>query len=166
MGHAAYPSWWVAATWLLASVILQVALAPYIAIRDTVPSFTLLAVMWYALRVDVGRAVLFGFVVGMIEDALSGGGGGWALATATVAALAGTLSRNFFADSIPLMAFVAAFGTFVRDGIYWIVELFEGYPSGMGTRHLHQSIVQSLYDAALAIVLVLLARHWERTRLS
>ncbi|MHB8152908.1 MAG: hypothetical protein ACYDG3_07555, partial [Bacillati bacterium] len=61
MGHAAYPSWWVAATWLLASVILQVALAPYIAIRDTVPSFTLLAVMWYALRVDVGRAVLFGF---------------------------------------------------------------------------------------------------------
>ena len=100
------------------------------------PSLVLVAVVWYALRTDVRRAVLFGLIAGACEDILGGAltgaatGGGWTIATTGTALLVGSLSQGFFADSIPVLTAAVAIGTLLRRLIFWSVLSLEGYPRG------------------------------------
>ena len=156
------PRWWVAAAWLAGALLAQATLAHYIAIRGVVPSFVLVAVVWYAIRVDSRRAAVYGLAAGLFEDILATGtGGAWTIATTLVAIVAGTLSRGFFADSIPLVTALIALATLVRNLLFWIVMGFEGYPSGLGVMHFHQALWQALLNAACMAIVMLLTRRFE-----
>ncbi len=156
------PAWWHAGLILLVAIVFQLSIAHALAFRDAVPSAILVAVVWYAIRVDARRAAIFGLAAGLCEDLLSGGAGGtggaWTVSTTLVAAGLGFVSGNFFADSLPLAAIVAALATLVRNAIFWIMLGFEGYPPGLGSTHFHQTLWQSLLDAALIVLAMLLAR--------
>jgi len=132
------------------------------------PSLVLIAVVWYALRTDGGRAVLFGVIAGACEDVLGGAGtaaatgGGWTISTTLTALLVSSLSQGFFADSIPIGAAAVAIATLFRRWIFWIVLSLEGYPRGFAIVHFHQALWEAVMNLLAAAVLMLAARFIER----
>jgi rod shape-determining protein MreD len=159
------PAWYVAAAWLAAALLAQSTVVHYVAFRGAVPSLVLAVVIWYAIRVDARRAVLYGLVAGLGEDALSAqSGAAWTIATSLSALLASVLSRGFFADSIPLVVVITVVTTLVRALLYWVVAAIGGYPPGLGTVHLHEAVIASVLNAVVMVVAMLLARRFDRAR--
>ena len=137
----------------------------YAAVRGVVPSLVLVVVVWYAIRVDARRAVLYGLAAGLCEDALSAGtGAAWTIATSVSALLASVLSRGFFADSIPLVIVITIVTTLVRALLYWVVAAIGGYPPGLAAVHLHEAVIASALNAVVMVVAMLLGRRFDRTR--
>lgn len=119
----------------------------------------LVTVVWYASRVDLVHAGVFGLVAGLIEDALAGHtGAAWMISTTMVALSISALSRGFFADSYPLVATITVVATLLRDLIFWIVMGFEGYPSGLAGMHLRDALFQSFLNAMLMMVVLWVSR--------
>jgi rod shape-determining protein MreD len=159
------PLWWHAAVWLAIALLFQITFARFFALHNAFPSAVLVVVVWYAIRVDTRRAATYGLVAGLCQDILAtGSGAAWTISTMSVAVLAGTLSSNFFADSLPLAAAMAAFATLVGQAIFWIVMALEGYPPGLGVVHFHQALWEALLNAILIVIAVLLVRWRENYR--
>lgn len=134
----------------------------YLAIRDVVPSLVLVVVVWYAVRVDARRAAVYGLAAGVCEDALSAQtGAAWTIATCLSALLASRLSRGFFADSVPLASTIIVIATLARALIFWIVMAFSGYPSGLGTLHFHEALLQAALNAVVIVAAMLIARRFD-----
>lgn len=134
----------------------------YLAFHNVVPSFVLVVVVWYAIRVDVRRALLYGLVAGICEDALAAQtGAAWTISTTASSVIASVLSRGFFADSIPLVTGVTAVATLSRALLFWIVMSLEGYPPGLGAMHFRQSLIEVPLNVAIIIVAMVVARHFE-----
>jgi rod shape-determining protein MreD len=156
------PVWWVAAAWLAIALVAQVTVAHFTRIRDVEPSFVLVAVVWYATRADARRSTAYGLAAGLCEDILATGtGGAWTISTTIAALTASALSRGFFADSLGVVAAIAAIATLVRDLIFWILRGFEGFPPGLAVLHFHQTLLQSLLNAVTMVIVMLLQRQWE-----
>ncbi len=137
----------------------------YAVVRNVEPSLVLVAVVWYAMRSDIWRATLFGLVAGIGEDLIAfDGGGAWTFATAITALLASLPTRRFFEDSMPFFMIVVAGATLLRDLVFWSIKKVEGYPAGLGTIHLHEAILQGALNAALAAMVMFVARRFDRRR--
>ncbi len=156
------PPWYVAAVWLLVAVVAQATVVHFLAIRGVVPSLVLVVVVWYAIRVDVRRAVLYGLAAGLCEDVLAAqSGAAWTISTIATAALASVLSRGFFADSIPLAAAVAVIATLVRALLFWTIMSVEGYPSGLGAMHLREALFSAVLNVSVMIAAIIVARRFD-----
>jgi rod shape-determining protein MreD len=152
-----------ALVWLLAALLAQGTVMHYAVVRGAEPSLVLVAVVWFAMRSTWGRAALFGLIAGLGEDILAfDSSGTWMVATTATALLASLPTRRFFEDSIPLFALVTAGATLARDLIYWNVKSLEGYPAGLATVHFHKSLEAAVLNAVLAIVVMAVARRFER----
>lgn len=159
------PPWYIAAAWLAVAVVFQATVGHYLAIRNVVPSFVLVVVIWYAVRVDVRRAAVYGLGAGFCEDALAAQtGAAWTIATCLVAMLASRLSRGFFADSIPLAAALTVVVTLVRALLFWVIMALSGYPSGLAAIHFHEALAQAVLNAVVIVVAMLAARRFETLR--
>lgn len=159
------PRWYVAAAWLAVALIAQSTVLHALSFRNVVPSVVLVVVVWYAIRVDASRAALFGLIAGLCEDVLSPqSGGAWTISTTLVAVLAGTLSRGFFADSLPLVCTIVAVATLVRSLLFWTVMGFEGYPPGLGTMHFKEALLQAVMNVAVMLIAMLVVRRVEANR--
>lgn len=135
----------------------------YLAIREVVPSFVLVVVIWYAVRVDALRAAIYGLAAGLCEDALSAQtGAAWTISTSFSALIASRLSRGFFADSIPLATAIILIATLARALIFWIVMALSGYPPGLGARHFHQALLQAAFNAVVIVAAMLVVRRFEK----
>jgi rod shape-determining protein MreD len=155
------PAWYISAGWLLLALLAQATVMHFVAIRSVEPSLVVVAVVWYAIRVEPWRAASYGLIGGIVEDALSyGTGGAWTISTASVALFAGLVSRGFFADSLPLVATITFLATLVRQLIFWVTMGFEGYPSGLGMVHFHEALLQGLLNAAVMMIVMLLNRRF------
>lgn len=156
------PAWYAAAAWLAAAVLAQATVVHYLAIRNVVPSFVLVVVVWYAIRVDARRAAVYGLVAGLCENALSAQtGAAWMLSTTASALLASRLSRGFFADSIPLVTVITVVATLVRALCFWIVMALFGYPPGLGAIHFHEAIAQAAFNVGIIVAAMLIVRRFE-----
>jgi rod shape-determining protein MreD len=156
------PPWYVAGIVLAAALVAQSTIVHYLAVRNVVPSFVLVAVIWYAIRVDALRAALYGLVAGLCEDALAAQtGAAWTIATSLGAFFASILSRGFFADSIPLVVFVTLTITLLRALFFWIITGLSGYPSGLGMLHLHQAVLQAALNVVVMVVAMLIIRRFD-----
>jgi rod shape-determining protein MreD len=156
------PPWYVAAVWLLVALVAQPTIVHYLAIRGVVPSVVLVVVVWYAIRVDVRRAALYGLAAGLCEDVLAGQtGAAWTISTIVTASLTSVLSRGFFADSIPLAAAVTVIATLARALLFWTVMSVEGYPAGLGAMHLREALVAAALNVAVMIAAILVARRFD-----
>jgi rod shape-determining protein MreD len=153
------PAWYVSAGWLVLALIAQVSIAHHLAVRNVEPSFVLVAVVWYAIRVEPWRAAAYGAIAGLAEDALAyGTGGAWTISTTAVAILGSLISRGFFADSLPLVATITFSATLVRQLIFWVVMAFEGYPPGLGMMHFHEALLEGVFNAAVMMAVMLVNR--------
>jgi rod shape-determining protein MreD len=156
------PPWYVAAVWLLVAVIAQATVVHSLAIRGVVPSLVLVVVVWYAIRVDVRRAAIYGLAAGLCEDVLAAqSGAAWTISTIVAAVLASVFSRGFFADSIPLAAAVTAIATLIRALLFWTIMSVEGYPPGLGTMHLREALFAAVLNVAVMIAAILVARRFD-----
>lgn len=156
------PAWYVAGAWLAAAVLAQSTIVHYLAVRNVVPSIVLAVVVWYAIRVDARRAVLYGLVAGFCEDALSAqSGAAWTIATGLSALLVSVLSRGFFADSIPLVIGITVLATLVRALVFWIVAAIGGFPPGLSSMHAHEAALQSALNAVVIVVAMLIVRRFD-----
>jgi rod shape-determining protein MreD len=156
------PQWHVVALVLAIAIVAQATLLHYVSIRGATPSLALVAVVWFAIRVDARRAAIYGLFAGICEDVLAAGtGGAWTISTTITAMLTSVLSRGFFADSIPIVAAVTAIATLVRALIFWTVMSLEGYPSGLAGLHFHQALWQALLNVLVMIVAMLAVRRFE-----
>lgn len=134
----------------------------YVNIRGAEPSLVLVAVVWYAIRVNTRRAAIYGLAAGVCEDILATlTGGAWTISTTLVAIIAGTLSRGFFADSIPLVSLITAIVSLLRSLLFWIVMALEGYPSGLARLHFHEALLEAALNGAIMIVVMLVVRRFE-----
>ena len=158
------PVWWVAALYLAIALLAQVEILHYFTLRGAQLSVVLIVVVWYALHSDLRSAALFGLIAGACEDALSAQtGGAWTISTTLTAVFAHSLTRWFFADSVPVIAGVVVCATLLRRMIFWVVMALQGYPSGYARIHLHQALWEALFNAVFAVVaMLLIARYNER----
>jgi rod shape-determining protein MreD len=162
IGRITAPAWYVSAGWLVLALIAQITLMHRIAIRGVEPSLVLVAVVWYAIRVEPWRGAAYGAIAGIAEDALAfGTGGAWTISTTLVAIFASLISRGFFADSLPLVATITFFATLVRQLIFWVTMAFEGYPSGLGMMRFHEALFQGILNAAVMMVVMLVNRRFD-----
>lgn len=146
----------------MASLLVQGSLAHYVAVRGVVPSFVLVVVVWYAVRVDPLRAAVYGLAAGFGEDALAGQtGAAWTISTTLTAVLTSLLSRSFFADSIPLAATATVAATLVRALFFWTAMSLEGYPGGLGGMHVREALLAAALNVATMIVAMLVARRFD-----
>jgi len=164
------PYWWQAAIFLAIALIAQIEFMHFFTWHHAEPSLVLIAVVWYALRTDIRRAVLFGFIAGACEDILGGAltgaatGGGWTIATTGTALAVGSISQGFFADSMVVLTAAVSLGTLLRRLIFWSVLSLEGYPRGYAGLHAHQALWEALMNAAIAAALMLLLRLLDRRK--
>jgi rod shape-determining protein MreD len=90
---------WPSVLALIAAAIVQVALAPHLAIGPVVPNFLLLVVVTLALTQGPNAGCAVGFFAGLLLDLLGAGPIGlWALVFCVVGYLAGMLEANLFAQ--------------------------------------------------------------------
>ena len=155
------PPWYVAAAWLAFALLAQATAVHFLAIHNVVPSLVLVVVVWYAIRVNAGRAALYGLIAGLCEDALSlQTGAAWTIATSASALLASGLSQGFFDDSIPLATAIVVAATLARALVFWVVMALGGYPPGLGAMHFHQALAAAGFNAAIMIAAMLVVRRF------
>lgn len=156
------PVWWVAAIYLAIALLAQIEVLHYVALRGAELSVVLVVVVWYALHSDMRGAAIYGLVAGACEDALSAQtGAAWTISTTLTSIFANYLTRWFFADSPPVVAFVVVLATLVRRMIFWVVMALESYPAGYAATHFHQAVWESLFNGVFAILAILAVRRYE-----
>ncbi len=148
-----------AVAYLLVALVAQGTILHYAIVRGVEPSVVLVAVVWYAIRADVGRAFVYGLIAGVGEDLLAfDAGGAWTFATIAAALFASLPRRRFFEDSVPFFMIVTALATLLRQLVFWTIKKIEGYPAGLGTLHFHQALEQAALNAVLAAIVTFVAR--------
>lgn len=158
------PVWWVAGIYLAIALLAQIEVLHFFPVRGAQLSVVLVVVVWYALHSDARSAAIYGLIAGACEDAFSAQtGAAWTISTTLTAFVANYLTRWFFADSAPAVAFVVLLATLLRQMIFWIAMALEGYPAGYARIHFHQALWEALLNAAFVVVAMLaVRRHEER----
>jgi len=157
------PAWYVSAAWLLLALFAQACFMHAFTIHNVEPNLVLVAVVWYAIRVEGWRAAAYGLAAGFALDLLSFGttGGAWTIATTAVALVSSTISRGFFADSVPLVATITFVATLVVRLIFWVVMSFEGYPRGLAMIHFHEALFEAVLNALVMTVVIVVNRRFD-----
>lgn len=141
--------------------MMQVTLIHIFTFRSVVPSLVFVAVVWYAIRVDMWQAAAYGLAAGALEDVLATGtGAAFTISTMIGAVSAQIISRGFFADSFPLVATITVAATFVRQLAFWVVWGFEGYPPGLATMHFHEAVIQAAMNAVAMMIVMIAVRRF------
>ena len=140
---------------LLVAVVLQVAIAPQIALFGVVPNLVFLVVVTLALVEGPVAGSAAGFVGGLLFDLLVGTSvvGPWALVGTIAGYLAGLLAANLFAESwlLPVsVVFVAGLGSEIAYGVIMAI-LDAGTP--FGTAFVRLMLPGAVYNTALAVLL-------------
>jgi rod shape-determining protein MreD len=142
---------------LLAALLLQVALAPYIAIAGIIPNILVLVVITLSFVEGPSRGAIAGFVAGLLLDFLSTGPiGAWALVLSVTGYLAGMLQENLFAEGWLAPVTVAVIAALAADLSYLVVLTVLGVAPAFWQSLGGVVLPRAVYNA----VLVLLAYPW------
>jgi rod shape-determining protein MreD len=138
---------------ILAAALLQVGLAPYMAIGGVVPNFLLIVVVTLALVEGPIPGASAGFAAGLIFDLLgSGPVGPMALVLAVTGYMAGLLHEHMFAEGwlLPLtVLFVASLASSIAYGI--LLNIL-GVGGPFVITFLTKMLPEAIYDTALALL--------------
>jgi rod shape-determining protein MreD len=153
---------------LIAGMVLLVILHFYIRPRlwDTriSPDFLFIALTFYAMRTRPGAGAVAGFLVGLVNDALTPAHfGAGALAHTVVGYLAAWSRALFFADNLLVHAGFVAVGLLLRNLIVLTA-------SGVGqdtlaTELMTRTPIQALLSAGFAALVLVAFRQWFAIRL-
>ena len=136
----------------LIAFLLQVLLAPHIAIGFGLPNF----MVAFCLAIAVARQDLTGpvltFLMGLLYDLLSGGPvGGMAFSLTLAGALASSTFRRANNDTTFMAVAVLVGAVFVAELVYGLLFLLFGYAIGFGEALAFRILPCFLYDFVIAL---------------
>ena len=138
---------------LLVGFLLQIAVAPYLAIAGVVPNFLLLVVVTLALVEGSVWGCASGFVAGLLFDLVgSGPVGPMALVLSGVGYAAGALQANLFAEGWLLPLTVLGIASITVELSYGLVLALLGEASGLWRTFLTVMLPEALYNVALGLL--------------
>lgn len=150
---------------LLLLALLHFGLRPWLGSGRFAPDFLLLALLVYAIGERPGRAVIAGFLVGLLSDALRPVAFGSAmLAYAVVGYLAAWGKAVFFAEN-PVVAAAFFFGGVVVRDVLVLLWGGTADPAGLLWQLLLWTPLQGLATAVMGLVVLYVFRRWLRVRL-
>jgi rod shape-determining protein MreD len=161
------PAFWPSVGFVALALFAQTTLAPWLIVREGLPSFVTIVVVLYTLRAGARRGALLGLIAGVLSDAVAGTGGAWTLAYPLLALACGAVAGGFFADGLVPRSLVVGLAVVVRSALFWTIMAFEGYPRGFGTVHLHAAFESGALTALYAFVYLLFRARFggEETRI-
>lgn len=138
---------------LLVAVILQVAIAPYLAVFGVVPNIVFLVVVTLALVEGPVAGCAAGFVGGLMFDLLgSGVVGPYALVLTVVGYVAGLMQANMFAEGWLLPVSVVAVASLATEVSYGIILAIVGAGESFWAGALTVMLPGALYNTILAVL--------------
>ena len=145
-------------------VLLHFYLRPRLGSARVSPDFLLIALVFFAMRAGPGAGAIAGFVVGLVNDALTPAAfGAGALAHTVVGYLAAWGRAVFFADNLLVNAGFVAVALWVRDLILLVAS---GTPQGRLLVDLTLNTpLQALSTAVFALLVLAAFREWFAIRL-
>lgn len=143
---------------IIVAILLQLLVAPNIAIGGATPNFLLIAVVVIAISSGPQQGSIAGFALGLTFDLFESGPiGPWALVLTLIGFLAGSLQRNIFAESWRLPFMIVLIASFLAQVLYGIVLVLVGSDIGFWASFVHRMLPATLYNAAVSLVLVPIA---------
>jgi rod shape-determining protein MreD len=144
---------WPTAAALLVAGILQVALAPHMAVFGVVPNFLLLVVVTLAFLEGPTAGCVAGFVAGLMLDLLGSTViGPWALVMTVVGYLAGTLTANLFAEGWLLPVTVVFVASLLSEMCYGLILGILGVGGPFFASFARIMLPAAVYNTALAVL--------------
>lgn len=135
------------------AALLQVGLAPYIAIGNVVPNFMLLVVVTLALVEGPGSGAAVGFAAGLLFDLLGGGPVGPMTLVLTITGyLAGLVHENMFAEGWLLPLTVLAAASLGAEIAYGLILDFLGVGGPFWLTFFTKMLPGAVYDTTLALL--------------
>jgi len=142
-----------AAAALLGALVLQVSLAPYLAIFGVVPNFLFLVVVTLALTEGPVAGGVSGLAAGLLFDLLGTGPvGPYALVLTVTGCLGGVLSANLFGGGWLLPVTVVAIASLATEVTYGVVLAVLGAGTGFWWSLLTIMLPAAAYHTALAVL--------------
>lgn len=139
---------------ILAAALLQVAIAPYIAVGGVVPNFLLLVVVTLALVEGPRAGATAGFAAGLAFDLIGSGPiGPMALVLTLVGHVIGSLQANMFAEGWLLPMTVVFAGSLVGEVSYGLVLMLLGSGAPFWATLGHVMLPGAVYNGALALLI-------------
>lgn len=149
--------WWTTVGALAGALVLQVMLAPHLAIGGVIPNFPLLVVVTLSFVEGPSAGAVAGFIAGLLLDLLSTGPvGAWALVLSVTGYTAGMLSENLFAEGWLAPVTVAIIAGLLADFSYLLAVTILGVGPSFWESLVRAVLPRALYNA----VLVMLAYPW------
>jgi rod shape-determining protein MreD len=149
---------------MLVLLVLQFYVRPRLGSARVSPDFLLIGLMLFAMRSGPGAGAVAGFLIGLIEDALTPARfGAGALAHTLVGYFAAWGRSVFFADNALVNAGFVAVGLWFRDLIILVTSGTQ-HPS-LFTELMIYSPLQALTTAGFAFLLLVTFRAWFSIRL-
>lgn len=138
---------------LIAGFVLQVSIAPQIAVFGVVPNFLFLVVVTIALTQGPVAGGVSGFIGGLLLDLLNSGVvGPFALVLSSVGYVAGMLNANLFAEGWLLPVSVVAVASLATEISYGIVLAVLGTGPAFWNGLLTVMLPSAIYHTALAVI--------------
>jgi rod shape-determining protein MreD len=139
---------------IVAAMLLQVGLAPYIAIGGVVPDFLLLVVVTLALVEGPTAGASAGFAAGLIFELIgSGPVGPMVLVLAVTGYMAGLLHENMFAEGWLLPLTVLAVASIASTLAYGLMLDLLGVGGPFLLTFFTKMLPEALYDTALGLLI-------------
>ena len=127
------------------------------------PDLLTLGLLIAARETRLGRATVFGFVVGLLEDAMSVLAFGANTIAMTIVAAGGAITRDLFVgDSRHFLPAYIFFGKWTRDLVHWIAvgrDVRQPFVEQVAV----QGTIGALYVAAIAFVMARALAAWGDT---
>ena len=141
----------------LVAALLQVLIAPHIAIGSAVPNFALALCLAAALVRHEFSNPVAPFVLGLVFDLVSGGPvGAMALALTAIVTFEAWLYEHVRNDTVFMAVTVLGVCVLLTEMIYGAIFLMFGYASGVLEAFVYRSLPCAVYDFVLALILYLL----------
>lgn len=138
---------------LFFAALLQVAVAPHIAIGSVVPNVLLLVVLILAFAEGAEAGAAAGFAAGLVFDLLGNGPiGPGSLVLASVGYLAGSLSANMFAEGWRLPVTVVFAASLLAEVSYGLVLSILGEGAPFWAAFMSVMLPAAVYNGVLALL--------------
>jgi rod shape-determining protein MreD len=141
----------------LLALLLQSTLLHAVTLRGAHLSAVTILVVWTGLRCGVVGGGWLGLILGLLEDAL-GGGGANTIAMTLVGFGSGMLANRFFSDSLPVFLSALTVATALRYGATYVYFEFIAGERGLFVPLSHEFVWAVAVNAMAGAVTVLVLR--------
>ena len=143
----------VIAVGALAAFLLQVLIAPHIAILSAMPNFMVAFSLAIAIARKEGVSPILPFAMGLLFDLLSGGPvGAMAFSLTAASALGSWIYRRTGNDTLFMAIAVLAASVFVLELLYGLLILLFGFAAGFFEAFVYRMLPCFIYDFIVTLI--------------